>query len=341
MARRRLSEGQRWQIIGLHAAGMSFKAIGRQTGYHYTVISRLIRKHAQTNQVKDRPRSGRPPVTSHRENRALIRLARRLPFATSTVLKRLWLPNRRLSSKTVNNRLRAAGLASRRVIRRPLLTNDHKRRRLMWCRARENWNLRSWRRIHWSDESRFMLHPKDGRIRVWRRRNTAYAPRNILPNVPFGGGSVMVWGCFSHDCKLDLLTIRDNLTGARYIQEVLQPHVVPHFDNHTLASRPVFMDDNARPHRSMAVNLFIQQNAVDRCDWPAMSPDLNPIEHIWDIIGRRVQAREPPPQNLNELEAALHEEWQRIPMIQFQRLVRGMRRRVGAVIQAIGGSTRY
>jgi hypothetical protein len=67
--------------------GMSFKAIGRQMGYYYTVVSRLVRKHTQTNNVKDLPRSGRLQVTSDRAKRALQRLVRRMPFATSPVLK--------------------------------------------------------------------------------------------------------------------------------------------------------------------------------------------------------------------------------------------------------------
>ena len=100
MVRRRISEAQRWQIIGMHTTGMSFKAIGRQMGYHYTVVSRLVRKHTQTNNVKDLPRSGRPRVTSDRDDRALQRLVRRMPFATSPVLKQHWLPNRRLSTRT-------------------------------------------------------------------------------------------------------------------------------------------------------------------------------------------------------------------------------------------------
>jgi hypothetical protein len=81
----------------MHTTGMSFKAIGRQMGYHYTVDSRLVRKHTQTNNVKDLLRSGRPRVTSDRDDRALQRLVRRIPFATSSVLKQYWLPNRRLS----------------------------------------------------------------------------------------------------------------------------------------------------------------------------------------------------------------------------------------------------
>ena len=114
MVRRQISEPQRWQIIGMHTTGMSFKAIGRQMGYHYTVVSRLMRKHTQTNNVKDLPLSGRPRVTSDRDDRALQRLVRQLPFATSRpVLKQHWLPNRRLSTRTVRNRLKSAGLKSR------------------------------------------------------------------------------------------------------------------------------------------------------------------------------------------------------------------------------------
>jgi transposase len=339
MVRRRISEGQRWQIIGMHTTGMSFKAIGRQMGYHYAVVSRLVRKHTQPNNMKDLPRSGRPRVTSDRDDRALQRLLRRMPFATSLVLKQHWLPNRRLSTRTVRNRLKSAGLKSRRVIKRPLLEDRHRRTRLAWCLGRRGWNLRTWRKIQ-SEESRFLLHVTGGRMRVWRHKNTAYTPRNTHPTVPYGGGSVMVWGCISHDCKLDLVTIQGNLTGDQCFRDVLQP-VVPHFDNRILATRPVYMDDNAKPHRSRAVTAYLQSEAVTSVPWPAMSLDLNPIGHIWNKLGRRIKAREPPVQNIRQLEATLHQEWQQLSQQDIRRLTGGMRRRVEAVIQARGGCTRY
>ena len=180
MVRRRISEAQRWQIIGMHSTGMSCKAIGRQMGYHYIVVSRLVRKHIQTNNVKDLPRSGRPRVTSDRDDRALQRLVRRMPFATSPVLEQHWLTNRRLSTRTVRDRLKSAGLKSKGVIKRPLLADRHRRTRL----ARRGWNLRTWRKIHWSDESRFLLHVTDGRMRVWRHKNTAYTPKEHPTNCP-------------------------------------------------------------------------------------------------------------------------------------------------------------
>jgi IS30 family transposase len=138
MVRRRISEAQKWQIIDMHTTGMSFKAIGRQMGYHYSVISRLERKHTQTNNVKDLPKSGRPRVTSDRHDRALYLLVRRMPFATSPVLKQHWLSNRRLPTRTVINRLKSAGLKSRRFIKRPLLADRHRRSRLAWCLGRRD-----------------------------------------------------------------------------------------------------------------------------------------------------------------------------------------------------------
>ena len=71
--------------------------------------------------------------------------------------------------------------------------------------------------------------------------------------------------------------------------------------------------------------------------WPAMSPDLNPIEHIWDMFGRRIQAREPPVHNIRQLEATLHREWQQLS----QQDIRRLNWRDEAVIQARGGYIRY
>ena len=68
------------------------------------------------------------------------------------------------------------------------------------------------------------------------------------------------------------------------------------------------MDYNARPHRSRAVTAYLQSEAVTYVPWPTMSPDLNHMDHIWDMLGRRIQAREPSVQNIRQLEAALHRE---------------------------------
>ncbi|NYT47344.1 MAG: hypothetical protein H0A75_06960 [Candidatus Methanofishera endochildressiae] len=165
-----------------------------------------------------------------------------------------------ISTRTVIRRLHHQGMRARRPIKRPQLTLRHHHARFDWSHDHLGWTIRTWRRVHWSDESRFLLRPTDGRARVWRQRNTSFQDNHILGTTAFGGGGVTVWGCFSIDCKLDLYVSLDgNLTGQKYRENVLAPRVVPHFDNHALADRPMFMDDNARPHRARIVQHYLQQ----------------------------------------------------------------------------------
>jgi hypothetical protein len=81
---------------------------------------------------------------------------------------------------------------------------------------------------------------------VWQPKNTAYREQYILGTTAFGGGGVTVWGCFSF-CKMDLYVLNGTMTGQKYRDNIIRDIVVPHFDNHRLSTRPLFMDDNARP----------------------------------------------------------------------------------------------
>ncbi|GBN88220.1 hypothetical protein AVEN_194165-1, partial [Araneus ventricosus] len=90
----------------------------------------------------------------------------------------------------------------------------------------------------------------------------------------------------------------------------------------------LFMDDNARPHRANIVDECLQSEDIKRMDWPAYSPDLNPIEHVWDMFGRRIAARQPPPICLPELRRALLDEWCNIPQDQILNLILSLPRRL-------------
>ena len=81
--------------------------------------------------------------------------------------------------------------------------------------------------MHWSDESRFLLNPVDGRVRVWRQRNTAFEQEHIVGTTAFGGGGVTVWGCFSLTCKIDLYVLGGTLTGQKYRDDSVGNHRSP------------------------------------------------------------------------------------------------------------------
>ncbi|GFW60444.1 transposable element Tcb2 transposase [Trichonephila clavipes] len=109
----------------------------------------------------------------------------------------------------------------------------------------------------------------------------------------------------------DLYIIRDGpLTACRYRDEILRPIVVPYAA--AIGDDFLLMGDNCRPHRANLVEDSLFEEGIVRMEWPACFPDMNPIEHVWDALGRRVPGRQPPPQTLQELERDLLEEWNRI-----------------------------
>jgi transposase len=99
------------------------------------------------------------------------------------------------------------------------------------------------------------------------------------------------------------------------------------------------MDDNARPHRAKIVDQYLEQVGVQGLPWPACSLDLNPIEHAWDFLPRRVRRRQPRPETLNDLKVALEEEWAQITQDHLATLIQSMPNRLREVIRARGGNT--
>jgi len=200
------------------------------------------------------------------------------------------------------------------------------------------WTARQWSTVCFSDESRFNLRFNDGRIIVCRRPGERYTDATIREHDRFGGGSVMVWAGITFNRRTKLYVINGNLNSHCYIDEILRPIVMSFLRR--IGLRPIYQDDNARPHRGRMINDFVQQNNIVRMDWPANSPDLNPIEHIWDELGRRTY-RNNPPQTLNDLRYRLVQEWQNIPQATIRCCIGSMRRRCQACINSRGIHTAY
>jgi hypothetical protein len=150
----------------------------------------------------------------------------------------------------------------------------------------------------------------------------------------------MIWGGISHVERTDLKVIDGNLNAARYRDEILAPIVLPFLRRHRFSH--VFQQDNARCHVARVSMNFLNDNHIRTLPcMPALYPDLNLIEHLWDEFGRRVRNGLNPPETLDELRRALIQEWYNIPLAFIRNLIGSMRRRCQAVINARGGHTRY
>lgn len=332
----RLNEAQRNNAIGRLQCGVSFSAVARNFNVAPSTITRLWYRYQRQGSTRDLPRSGRPRVTTRAQDRyiRLRHLRDRITTATSTAHA---VPGmHRISAQTIRNRLREGGLRARRPLRGVVLTARHRHQRRQWCQTHRVWNRLRWRRVWFSDESRFVLHHAEGRTRVYRRRER-FAPCCIREVNRFGGGSVMMWAAISHSGRSQLVHVEGNLNARRYCDQILEPHILPIMQDPTQC----FQHDNARPHSARLTAAYLQANDIDVLPWPSRSPDLNPIEHLWDELDRRVRRQQNQPQSLQQLRRALQEEWNNIPQALVQNLVASMGRRCQAVLDAKGGHTQY
>ncbi|CAH1967750.1 unnamed protein product [Acanthoscelides obtectus] len=191
---------------------------------------------------------------------------------------------------------------------------------LDWCKQRSLWD-QEWNSIVFSDEVR-------------RRRGERSNPQFFVEGHVHHTVGVMVWGVIAYGSRSPLIFIRGNMNAQRYIHEVLEPYL------DTLADR-TFQQDNARPHVARVTIDFFQHNDVTLLPWPPRSPDLSPIEHVWDMMGRRLLNLQRPPQTLEALREELVVAWNEIPQEDIDHLIRSMPRRVGECVAHQGASTHY
>jgi len=231
------------------------------------------------------------------------------------------------------------GYFARRPAKKPALTRRHREERLALTAHWIDLPLNHWRHVVFADESRFLLHRADGRVRVRRLVGERFQDDCVEGTVVHGGGSVHVWAAMHNGGKSELVILEENVNGVRY-RNILEQHLLP-WVRATFGENFAFPDDNAPPHRARVTIQFLEEEDIMTRPQPAKSPDLNPIEHLWDELQRAVDKRDVKPANLNQLSAALTEEWQELTGEKLTNLVNSMPRRLQVGINSRGGHTRY
>ena len=211
-------EVQRGQTIALLMQGQRQQQVTRHFGVHVSTIERLVLRLRETGRVADRPRSGRPRVTSQCQDRAirLAHLRNRQLTAMETAENMVGSHIRRIHPKTVRNRLCQFGLRACRPNVGLPLNWACRARRMAWVTAQapRHFPMRQWKRVFFTDESRFTPFRADGRRRLYRCRGEQFADACFFKRDRYGGGSVMVWGGISHGVKLPLIVVPGNLTAG-------------------------------------------------------------------------------------------------------------------------------
>ncbi|GFW97025.1 transposable element Tcb2 transposase [Trichonephila clavipes] len=302
------------------------------------IIGKLEEGRSVTSVAAD---SGRPRGTTPTDDRYIVLQARRNRRQTAGEIARhtIQATGRPISHFTVARRLHGGGLFARRPVRCVPLTPAHRRRRSLWCREHRNWRDNEWGRVLFTDESRFRSSSDSHHILIWRERGSRNHPSNIIKRDRYGGRGVLVWGGIMLGSHTDLhIFDAGTVNGTRYHNEILLPYV--RLLRGAMGLQFLFMDDNAPCHRTVAAEQLLVSEDIERMDWPAGSPDLIPIEHVWDFLGRRLAARTLPPVTIRE-RLALQDEWAAKPQQLIDTLILSMGRRCETCLAVRGDHIPY
>ncbi|GFW27370.1 glutamate decarboxylase [Trichonephila clavipes] len=296
-SRHHIDDFMRGRIIGKIEEGRKITDVAREFDIAHSVVSRLWKSFKTTGMCSRWHGGGGVRSTTPSEDRYIVLSAKRNRRTTAQQVANQFIAasGKQISRKTVARRLRGGGLYARRPVVCVPLTRQHRTARLQWCREHHNWTEQDWACVLFSDESRLSLSSDCRRQLIWRESGTAYRPEYIQENDRYPTCSIMMWAGIMINGRTRLHVVANGtMTGQRYIDEVLLPHDC------------------------------LDSEGIQRLVWPARSPDLNPIENVWDALGRQVSGRNYPPTNKNTYIRALTDEWDKLPQQLLDNVVQSM-----------------
>jgi transposase len=335
---KRIPSDTRQRIIAQALEGLSTRQIAASFNIHHSTVAAIIKEHGQPVTA---PSSGRPKRLTDREERRIIQKVSSGEWRSAVQAQRHLSSEYllQLSASSIKRVLRRHGLNGRVRHKKPLLRKKHRQRRYAFALQYRKWKVEQWKHVVWSDESKFNIFGSDGRQYCWRRVNERLRDHHVNPTVKHGGGSIMVWGCITwwgvgYLCKID------NGLDAQLYQNILGDELLSTLGWYGMDKGSIiFQHDNDPKHTAKSTKEWLDDHGINVLSWPAQSPDLNPIEHVWNEVDRRLRNHPTKPTSKESLWELLQEIWEGIEPEFCQKLIMTMPKRLQDVRSAKGGYT--
>lgn len=325
-----LTVSEREKIKAYKDCGLSNRAIAIKMNRSKAVINNFINMGEFYGKIK---RKGPKPKLSTHDKRRIIGLATQKKMSATQIKKELGvsITVRRIQQVLHNT----PHLKWTKRMKKPQLKAHHKTARLEFARNHISWTS-DWQNVVFSDEKKFNLDGPDGCQYYWHDlRND----REVRLSRNFGGGTVMIWGAYSYNGKTPICFISTRMDSVKYT-ELLEDALIEYADD-IAGPNWIFQQDNAAIHCSKYTKGFFTARDIQVLEWPACSPDLNPIENLWGLMARRVYQNGRQFNNVLELKTVIKEVWAEISLETLRTLTNSMPNRLFEVIRNNGGHTTY
>lgn len=337
---KRLSDLEIGFVLGAREYGASFSDIGRKLGRPESTVRKFFERYQERGEVGHHASKGAESKLTDRDKRLMGRkIAVDRTITAKEILEDVEL-SQAVTVRTIQRHINSLGYVGGWSRKKPFVSETNRLKRLQWARDRLSWSVDDWKRVLWSDESPYTIRGST-RQRVWRLPNERYQPAVTRATVKHDR-KIMVWGCFSWYGTGHLHQIHGKMDAAMY-KNILIRHMKPSGAKLYGRSPFIFQQDNDPKHTAKVNKRYLSNQAaagvLEILDWPAQSPDLNPIENLWAIIEARLTKRKC--SNEEELFELLLRQWNSIEDELLHNLICSMPRRCQAVIDNNGFPTKY
>jgi len=338
LRKKQLTLEERVAIVLQYKDGVSTVDLASKYNCSKRHIFNFIRKQKETQSLVDKPKIDRRKIFTDAENRKLKLLVKRNPTISVRNLQKEMSKIVPVSVATIGRKLKNLGMKSYVIRKKPYLTEKNRKLRLEFAQKYRDKPVEFWRNVLWTDETAISLNGTYGK-KYFKSEKELRKKREITqPTQHSGGGKIIIWGCVSFNGKGTILKCPKPMAYPFYLCDILNEVALPEGDR-LIGTDFVVQQDNAPIHTGIIVKKYLRDLSIPLLKRPPQNPGLNPIENIWHLMKSRVIQRvgKSEDETFEDAERA----WNEIPQEAVQNCIDSMPRRLQAVIDANGKSTKY
>jgi len=236
--------------------------------------------------------------------------------------------------QTVKNTLKEASFKAVVKKKKLLLSAVYRKRRLAFALKYQNWTIKDWKKVIWSDKTKINRIGSDGQEYVWTRKGGGLTSREVIGTVKFGDGSLMVWDYIEWNGVGVPSEIEGWMDAEQYVA-ILEGDLLQSMKESGIPKDEViFQQDNDPKHTSRRAQIWFEEQQIKLFHWPAQLPDHNPIEHTWNHLKKCLLGYERAPTGVHQLWNRIMVKWKKFSMEECQKWIENMPRRIQAVVKA-------